>query len=145
MRTWPALNEQYKWESSSARDAECVTCHLLALVSELGLEELGEGLLRSRGFERFERGTAELQRVEYVGLGPAGLTSFLVNLHNIMVLPSTTSRLPRLTHQHRRPLAGTAWCRDACQPGCTGPVRARHAPARGQSSRLAASRSRRVT
>ncbi len=85
MRTWPALNEQHKWECSSARDAEGVTCHLLALVSELGLEELGEALLRSRSFERFERATAELQRVEYVGLGPAGLTSFLVNLHNIMV------------------------------------------------------------
>ena len=85
MRTWPALNEQHKWECSAARDAEGVACHLLALVAELALEELGEGLLRSRSFERFERATAELQRVEYVGLGPAGLTSFLVNLHNIMV------------------------------------------------------------
>jgi hypothetical protein len=88
MRTWPALNEQHKWECSAARDAEGVACHLLALVAELGLEELGEGLLRSRSFERFERATAELQRVEYVGLGPAGLTSFLVNLHNIMVWAS---------------------------------------------------------
>ena len=85
MRTWPALNEKYRWECSSAREAGSVTCHLLALVSELELDELSESLLSSLPFQRFERATAELQRVEYTGLGSAGLTSFLVNLHNVMV------------------------------------------------------------
>ena len=99
MRTWPALNEQYNWECIVARDAEAVTCHLLALVSELQLDELGEGMLSSRRFQRFERATAELQRVEYAGLGSAGLTSFLVNLHNIMVRFAR----PLPTHNLRRP------------------------------------------
>jgi hypothetical protein len=89
MRTWPALNERFKWDCVLARDAEAVACHLLALVSELELDELGESMLASRRFQRFERATAELQRVEYSGLGPAGLTSFLVNLHNIMVRTCT--------------------------------------------------------
>ena len=87
MRTSPALNEGCKWASRAARGAVGVTCHLLALAAGLPLEEVGEGLLRRRAFSQFEAATAELQRVEYAGLSPAALTSFLINLHNLMVNP----------------------------------------------------------
>eukprot|EP00286_Rhodomonas_abbreviata_P002805 CAMPEP_0181347252 /NCGR_PEP_ID=MMETSP1101-20121128/33781_1 /TAXON_ID=46948 /ORGANISM="Rhodomonas abbreviata, Strain Caron Lab Isolate" /LENGTH=679 /DNA_ID=CAMNT_0023459457 /DNA_START=152 /DNA_END=2188 /DNA_ORIENTATION=- len=162
MRTAPALNEQYRWSSRTARSPVAVTCHLLHLLASLPFREhhgsssssggggggsahgggAGHGhghghghhegfdgmrerrpsnassvssiasfdtetdsvlnkmsggggkpqgnvfqdIMDSRAFVRFEEASAELQAVDYSALPAKGLLSFLINLHNVMVV-----------------------------------------------------------